>query len=74
MRFPLVCEGRSDAGLIPHIERLIIENCDASTAEGESWFHYSPLTKKIRTGLQASANMVDALLCIGTQTTPSTAR
>jgi len=39
---------------------LIIENCAASTAEGES-FYYSPLTKKIRTGLQASADMVDVL-------------
>ena len=61
MRFLLACEGRSDAGLIPHIERLVIENCDEKTVEGESWFYYSPLTKKIRTGLQASANQVDVL-------------
>jgi len=61
MRFLLACEGRSDAGLISHIERLVIENCNDTTVEGEMWFYNSPLAERIRTGLQASANQVDVL-------------
>ena len=61
MRFLLACEGQSDAGLIPHIERLIVEHSDEGTVEGESWFHHSPLEKKVRTGMHAAGNIVDVL-------------
>ena len=61
MRFLLACEGQSDAGLIPHIERLIVEHSDEGTVEGESWFHHSPLEKRVRTGMQAAENVVDVL-------------
>ena len=61
MRFLFACEGRSDAGLIPHIERLIVEHSDEGTVEGESWFRHSPLEEKVRTGMQAAENVVDVL-------------
>lgn len=61
MRFLLACEGQSDAGLIPHIERLIVEHSDGGAVEGESWFHHSPLEERVRTGMQAAENVVDVL-------------
>ena len=61
MRFLFACEGSSDAGLIPHIERLIVEHSNEGTAEGESWPYFNPLEKKIRMGMQAAENAVDVL-------------
>lgn len=56
----MACEGASDAGLIPHIQRLIMDS-GRPQAEGESWFYGNPLEKKIRTGLQVAENTVDVL-------------
>ena len=60
MKFLLVCEGASDAGLTRHIERLIIDSGQPQ-AEGDSWFRGKPLKKRIRTGLQVAENTVDIL-------------
>lgn len=61
MRFLFACEGSSDVGLVPHIERLIVEHSNGGTVEGESWFHCNPLAEKVRTGMQAAENAVDVL-------------
>ena len=61
MRFVLVCEGQSDAGLVPHIQQMIIENSDEAEVQGEHWCHGSLLESKIRGGLKAADNMVDLL-------------
>ena len=63
MRFLLACEGQSDAGLIPHIQRLIIESGETEV-DGDDWFRGSPLANKIRRGLDAAEDakgMVDML-------------
>lgn len=60
MRFLLACEGPSDAGLVPHIERLIAE-IGETEVEGESWFHGRQLVDKIRNGLEVADDMVDLL-------------
>ena len=60
MRFLLACEGQSDAGLVPHIQRLIIESGETEV-DGDPWFYRRPLANKIRTGLQAADHMVDLL-------------
>ena len=60
MRFLLACEGRSDAGLVPHIERLISE-VGETEVEGESWFYGGRLAGKIRKGLEVADGMVDLL-------------
>ena len=60
MRFLLACEGQSDAGLVPHIQRLIIESGETDV-DGEPWFYGGPLANKIRTGLQVAEHMVDLL-------------
>lgn len=61
MRFLLACEGQSDIGLVPHIERMIIEGSGEVEVEGEHWFHGSQLESKIRAGLNAAGNLVDVL-------------
>ena len=61
MRFVLVCEGQSDAGLVPHIQQMIIENSGEAEVQGEHWCHGSQLESKIRGGLKAADNMVDLL-------------
>ena len=60
MRFLLACEGRSDAGLVPHIERLIAE-VGETEVEGESWFYGGRLADKIRKGLEVADGMADLL-------------
>ena len=60
MRFLLACEGSSDAGLVPHIERLIAE-VGGIEVEGDSWFYGRRLPNKIRNGLEAAGGMVDLL-------------
>ena len=60
MRFLLACEGPSDAGLVPHIERLIAE-AGGTDVEGESWFYGGRLADKIRKGLEVADGMADLL-------------
>ena len=60
VKFLLACEGPSDAGLVPHIERLIAEVGEIET-EGEVWFYGRRLPHKIRNGLEAADGMVDLL-------------
>ena len=60
MRFLLACEGQSDAGLVPHIQRLIIGSGETEV-DGDPWFYGGPLANKIRTGLQVAEHMVDIL-------------
>lgn len=50
VRFLLVCEGSSDAALINHIERLLID-CGASQADGTAFHMGSGVADKIRDGL-----------------------
>ena len=51
VRFLLVCEGSSDAALVQHIRRLLVEY-GQSDPEGMSWDKGRLLTDKIRGGLQ----------------------
>ena len=51
VRFLLVCEGSSDAALVQHIRRLIVES-GQSDPEGMSWGKGRRLTDKVRDGLQ----------------------
>ena len=51
VRFLLVCEGSSDATLVQHIRRLLVEY-GQSDPEGMSWAKGRLLTDKIRSGLQ----------------------
>ena len=60
MRFLLACEGPSDAELVPHIQRLIIENGETDV-DGEYWFHGGRPADKIRSGLRVAEDMVDIL-------------
>ena len=60
MKFLFACEGSSDAALIPHIQRLIVEHSDVGTVDGDSWHRNSPLARRIQTGIQA-AESVDVL-------------
>ncbi len=53
VRFLLVCEGSSDAALMPHIGRLLIQ-FGKDDPLGSSWIGSKPLTDKIREGLQHS--------------------
>lgn len=50
IRFLLVCDGSSDAALVPHIVRLLISNGQTDPL-GSSWHGSRPLTDKIREGL-----------------------
>ena len=52
-RFLLVCEGSSDAALIPHIRRLLIR-FEQTDPEGSYWARPNPLADKIREGLHHS--------------------
>lgn len=60
LRFLLVCEGSSDAALIHHISRLLLQN-GHSDPQGQSWTRSGLLTEKIREGLQFSG-LCDLLL------------
>lgn len=51
VRFLLVCEGSSDAPLVSHIERLLIE-CGASEADGSASYRGGRVEDKIQHGLQ----------------------
>ena len=51
VRFLLVCEGSSDAALIPHIRRLLVES-GQHDPQGNAWPGSRPLDEKIREGLQ----------------------
>ena len=51
IRFLLVCEGSSDAALVPHIRRLLIDNGQADP-QGSHWAGSKPLVDKIREGVQ----------------------
>ena len=53
VRFLLVCEGSSDAALIPHIRRLLVQ-FGQTDPEGVPWTRGRPLVDKIREGLQLS--------------------
>ena len=50
MRFLLVCEGSSDAALIPHI-RLLVDRLGGSDWEGTAWTRGRRLADKIENGL-----------------------
>ncbi len=50
VRFLLVCEGSSDAALIPHISRLLI-HYGQPDPEGSHWSKSGPLIGKIQEGL-----------------------
>ena len=51
VRFLLICEGRSDMALIPHIMELLIA-CGASEADGSASYLGRRVEDKIRLGLQ----------------------
>ena len=51
IRFLLVCEGSSDAALIPHIRKLLIRFGQADP-EGSAWYGTGSLADKIREGLR----------------------
>lgn len=53
IRFLLVCEGSSDAAMIPHISRLLIQN-GQDDPQGSYWARNGPLSDKIREGLHHS--------------------
>lgn len=53
LRFLLVCEGSSDAALIHHISRLLLQS-GHSDPQGQSWTRSGPLADKIREGLRFS--------------------
>ena len=53
LRFLLVCEGSSDAALIPHISKLLLQN-GQSDPQGIAWTRSGPLPNKIRGGLEYS--------------------
>lgn len=55
IRFLLVCEGSSDAALIPHIGRLLIQN-GQDDPQGSYWARNGPLSNKIQEGLQHSGD------------------
>ena len=50
MRFLLVCEGTSDAPLVSHIRRLLLE-CGATEPEGNAWTTGRLLSDKVRNGM-----------------------
>lgn len=50
VRFLLICEGSSDASLITHIERLLVE-CGAAEASGAASYFGAKVREKIRIGL-----------------------
>ena len=50
LRFLLVCEGSSDAALIPHISKLLLQN-GQSDPQGIDWARSGSLADKIREGL-----------------------
>ena len=51
MRFLLVCEGSSDAALLPHIQRLLTQYGYPDSL-GEAWSDGRRLVDKVRNGLQ----------------------
>ena len=51
IRFLLVCDGSSDAALVPHISRLLILNGQDDPL-GNAWASSGPLVHKIRDGLR----------------------
>ena len=53
LRFLLVCEGSSDAALIPHISKLLLQN-EQIDPLGIGWTRSGPLADKISEGLQHS--------------------
>ena len=53
LRFLLVCEGSSDAALIPHISRLLLK-FGLLDPQGISWNRSGPLVDKISEGLRHS--------------------
>ena len=53
LRFLLVCEGSSDAALIPHISRLLLK-FGLLDPQGISWTRSGPLVDKISEGLRHS--------------------
>ena len=60
IRFLLVCEGSSDAALVQHIRRMLVEY-GQSDPEGMSWHKGRQLTDKIQGGLQHAGD-IDLLL------------
>ena len=53
LRFLLICEGSSDAALIPHISKLLLKN-GHSDPQGIAWHGTGPLTDKVGYGLEYS--------------------
>ena len=56
MRFLFICEGSSDAPLVDHIQRLLIQ-FGQPDPEGEAWHHGRQVADKIRQGLQAAGGL-----------------
>ena len=55
LRFLLVCEGSSDAALVPHISVLLLQNGQIDP-QGIAWARSGPLSDKIREGLEHSGD------------------
>ena len=60
VRFLLICEGSSDAALVPHIQALLI-HCGVLEADGSAWYRGRGVADKIRLGLEYHGS-VDVLL------------
>ena len=54
IRFLLVCEGSSDAALIPHISKMVFQS-GHSDPQGQAWPRSGSLADKIREALQFSS-------------------
>ena len=63
MRFLLACEGQSDAGLVPHIQRLIIESGETDV-DGDPWFYGGPLAQ-LTSWARFRDDTLDAVAMIG---------
>lgn len=55
VRFLLVCEGPSDDPLVDHIRKLLVEH-GATEAEGSPYHYGSPLSEKVKQGLELSGS------------------
>ena len=56
MKFLLVCDGKSDALLINHIQLLLIES-GYTEPNGDAWYLAGRLTDKVRYGLESSGGV-----------------
>ena len=60
MRFLFVCDGSSDACLVDHIQRLLID-LGQPDPDGDTWHHGSRVADKVQAALRASDRGFDLL-------------